>query len=67
MDERLYRIELTSAELNQLGCYVTTVGNDGWYFAPKKQFEARHRSIEKKINAAWKRRNAHSAGEQHEG
>jgi len=40
----------TLAELNQLLSYCQSVEDEGWYYAPKKHFENRHKSIVKKLN-----------------
>lgn len=44
-----YCLELTNTELNQLRTYVEWAKEDGSYYGPKKHWDKRHESIERKI------------------
>jgi hypothetical protein len=39
----------TNAEINQIESYMNHRDDEGWYFAPKDQFEKRHQSIRQKL------------------
>jgi len=39
----------TNAEINQIESYMNNRDDEGWYFAPKDQFEKRHQSIRQKL------------------
>ena len=40
------------AHLRQLSAYIHTRDENGWYYGPKDQFEARHKDLKEWIDSA---------------
>ena len=45
---------ITNAELKQLKDYVEHAEMEGWYYAPKHQFQRRHENIKAALNMGYK-------------